>query len=204
MSNWQELFHPLTAEWFTGRFSAPTDPQFAAWPHIASGSNTLVAAPTGSGKTLAAFMVCLDRLIRQSIAGELPSGIDVLYLSPLKALSNDIERNLQTPLAELRELALARGLGELPIRAAVRTGDTPPSRAAIDAQNPPHILVTTPESLYLLLTSDRGRNALRNVRTVIVDEIHALARDKRGSHLALSLERLDMLVERRAGCIPRW
>jgi len=194
MNDWKQLFHPLTVEWFTGRFGSPTEPQLAAWPHIASGRNTLVAAPTGSGKTLAAFMVCLDRLIRQSIAGELPEGIDVLYLSPLKALSNDIERNLQQPLAELRELAVARGLGDLPIRAAVRTGDTPQSERQAMMRNPPHILVTTPESLYLLLTSGKGRDRLRSVRTVIVDEIHALARDKRGSHLALSLERLNMLV----------
>ena len=195
MSTWQELFHPLTAEWFASRFGSPTEPQLEAWPSIAAGQNTLVAAPTGSGKTLAAFLVCLDHLIRQSVAGDLPDGIQVLYLSPLKALSNDIERNLQTPLAELRELALARGYGELPIRVAVRTGDTPAAERATQLRNPPHIFVTTPETAYLLLTSTRGRQALRSVKTVIVDEIHALARDKRGSHLALSLERLDRLVE---------
>jgi ATP-dependent Lhr-like helicase len=195
MNNWQDLFHPLTAEWFSARFGSPTEPQLAAWPSIAAGHNTLVAAPTGSGKTLAAFMVCLDRLIRHSIAGRLPNGIDVLYLSPLKALSNDIERNLQTPLEELRELAVSRCLGDLPIRAAVRTGDTPQRERQAMLRNPPHILVTTPESLYLLLTSTKGRERLRTVRTVIVDEIHALARDKRGSHLALSLERLNMLCD---------
>jgi ATP-dependent Lhr-like helicase len=195
MKNWQDLFHPLTAEWFSARFGSPTEPQLAAWPPIAAGRSTLVAAPTGSGKTLAAFLVCLDRLIRQCLAGTLPDGIDVLYLSPLKALSNDIQRNLQTPLEELQALALAHGLGDLPIRAAVRTGDTPPGERQAMLRHPPHLLVTTPESLYLLLTSEKGRQRLRTVRTVIVDEIHALARDKRGSHLALSLERLDMLCD---------
>jgi ATP-dependent helicase Lhr and Lhr-like helicase len=195
MNAWTGLFHPLTAEWFAARFGSPTPPQIAAWPSIAAGRNTLVAAPTGSGKTLAAFMVCLDRLIRQNLSGELPQGIDVLYLSPLKALSNDIERNLQTPLEELRQLALAKGFGELGIRTAVRTGDTSASERQSMLRNPPHILVTTPESFYLLLTSLKGRERLKTVRTVIVDEIHALARDKRGSHLALSLERLNMLCE---------
>ena len=172
MSTWQALFHPLTVEWFTSRFGSPTEPQLEAWPSIAADQNTLVAAPTGSGKTLAAFLVCLDHLIRQSVAGELTDGIQVLYLSPLKALSNDIERNLQTPLTELRELAQARGYGDLPIRVAVRTGDTPAGERAAMLRNPPHILVTTPESAYLLLTSNRGRQCLRSVKTVIVDEIH--------------------------------
>jgi ATP-dependent Lhr-like helicase len=198
MSPWQRLFHPLTVEWFTERFGEPTAPQLDAWPAIAAGENTLVAAPTGSGKTLAAFMVCLDRLIRQAVAGTLSDQLEVLYLSPLKALSNDIRRNLESPLEELRDLAVARCLGELPIRTAVRTGDTPQSERQAMLRHPPHILVTTPESLYLLLTSNRGRDCLRTVRTVIVDEIHALARDKRGSHLALSLERLDLLLGRRA------
>lgn len=191
----QEHFHPLIWQWFTERFSAPTEPQEQGWPHIAAGEHTLIAAPTGSGKTLAAFLVCLDRLFRQWVAGELSSGMEVVYVSPLKALSNDIQRNLQTPLEEIRQLAAAQGLGECPIRTAVRTGDTPAAQRQAMLKKPPHILVTTPESLYLLLTSAKSRDLLRTVKTVIVDEIHALARDKRGSHLALSLERLSALCD---------
>jgi ATP-dependent Lhr-like helicase len=188
-------FHPLIRQWFLGRFGAPTEPQAQGWPHIAAGRHTLIAAPTGSGKTLAAFLVCLDRLFRQWVAGTLPDGIDVVYVSPLKALSNDIERNLRVPLMEIRDLAAENGLPGLPIRVAVRTGDTPASQRQSMLRKPPHILVTTPESLYLLLTSAKSRDKLRSVRTVIVDEIHALARDKRGSHLTLTLERLDALCE---------
>ena len=190
-----DLFHPLIRQWFAGRFGQPTEPQMRGWPQIAAGRHTLIAAPTGSGKTLAAFLVCLDRLVRQWLEGKLPEGVEVVYVSPLKALSNDIQRNLQTPLAEIAALAAEAGLGELPIRTAVRTGDTPQAERAAMLRNPPHILVTTPESLYLLLTSAKSREKLRTVKTVIVDEIHALARDKRGSHLSLSLERLAALCE---------
>lgn len=186
-------FHPLLARWFRERFAAPTEPQRLGWPAILAGKDTLIAAPTGSGKTLAAFLASLDRLLRLALAGNLREQTYVAYVSPLRALSNDIQRNLQTPLAEL--LALARedspGCGD--IRALVRTGDTSPRERQQMLRKPPHILVTTPESLYLLLTGKRSRDILRSVDTVIVDEIHALARDKRGSHLSLSLERLDAL-----------
>lgn len=192
-----DLFHPLIRQWFAQRFGEPTEPQRRGWPHIAANHNTLIAAPTGSGKTLAAFLVCLDRLLRQWIDGRLENEIQVVYVSPLKALSNDIERNLRTPLFEIGQLAEAAGLGPLPIRAAVRTGDTPASERQSMLRRPPHILVTTPESLFLLLTSERAREKLRTVKTVIVDEIHALARDKRGSHLALTLERLAALCPAR-------
>src|SRR5438093_8858528 len=191
-----ELFHPLIRQWFADRFGQPTEPQVRGWPEIAAGKHTLIAAPTGSGKTLAAFLVCLDRLFRQWLDDKLPEGTEVVYVSPLKALSNDIQRNLQTPLAEIAALAAEAGLGALPIRTAVRTGDTPQAERQAMLRNPPHILVTTPESLYLLLTSDKSRERLRGVKTVIVDEIHALARDKRGSHLSLTLERLAVLCDR--------
>ena len=190
-------FHPLIRKWFEQRFGEPTDPQRLGWPHIAAGRHTLIAAPTGSGKTLAAFLVCLDRLWRDWDNSRLNDGIRVVYVSPLKALSNDIERNLQTPLAELRDLAAATGHNPAPIRAAVRTGDTPSSARQKMLRQPPHVLVTTPESLFILLTSDKSRQILQSVDTVIVDEIHALARDKRGSHLALSLERLAALCPSR-------
>ncbi|MEO8499233.1 MAG: DEAD/DEAH box helicase, partial [Planctomycetota bacterium] len=191
-----DTFHPLIREWFAARFGEPTEPQRKGWPLIAAGRNTLIAAPTGSGKTLAAFLVCLDRLWQDWLAGKLSDGVRVVYVSPLKALSNDIERNLQQPLAELRELASCRGLDPPPIRTAVRTGDTPQSARQKMLRVPPHILVTTPESLYLMLTAAKSRDVLRTVDTVIVDEIHALARDKRGSHLTLTLERLADLCER--------
>ncbi len=192
-----DLFHPLIRQWFDGRFGEPTQPQREGWPHIAACRDTLIAAPTGSGKTLAAFLVCIDGLLRKWMEGMLSEGIEVVYVSPLKALSNDIQRNLVGPLAEIGELAKSSGLGELPLRTAVRTGDTPAAERQAMLRKPPHILVTTPESLYLLLTSAKSREPLKSVRTVIVDEIHALARDKRGSHLALSLERLDALCENR-------
>src|SRR6185436_71989 len=161
-------FHPLVDAWFAERFAAPTDPQERGWREIAAGRHTLIAAPTGSGKTLAAFLVCLDGLVRRWTAGELEDKTYVVYVSPLKALSNDIHRNLEEPLAELAERFEAAGYGKLPIRAMVRTGDTPASQRQAMLRRPPHILVTTPESLYLMLTSARSREILRNVKTVIV------------------------------------
>ena len=188
--------HPIVREWFRGKFGTPTEPQERGWPHILSGRATLISAPTGSGKTLAAFLACIDRLVRKALAGELADRTEVLYVSPLKALGNDIHTNLQVPLGEILQLAGQRGLMMPEIRAAVRTGDTlAPERRAMLA-HPPHILVTTPESLYILLTAERSRQILKTVETVIVDEIHAVADDKRGSHLALSLERLDALAVR--------
>ena len=187
--------HPVTRRWFETRFKTPTEPQRHGWPAIADGRHTLLAAPTGSGKTLAAFLMSLDSLLRQSLAGTLADGVEVVYISPLKALGNDIHRNLEAPLAEITALAIAMGYGPLGIRTAVRSGDTPQKERQAMLRRPPHILVTTPESLYLLLTSSRARELLRGVRTVIVDEIHALVRDKRGSHLSFSLERLVDLCE---------
>ena len=186
--------HPVTAEWFARKFGTPTEPQVFGWPSILAGKPTLISAPTGSGKTLAAFLVCIDRLLRQSIEGSLPATTQVVYVSPLKALSNDIQKNLEGPLREIQELALERGCLSMGIRTGVRTGDTLPSERAAMLRNPPHILVTTPESLYILLTAAKSREHLRHVHTVIVDEIHAVADDKRGAHLALSLERLEALV----------
>ncbi|MGZ6144359.1 MAG: DEAD/DEAH box helicase, partial [Myxococcales bacterium] len=183
-------FHPAVSQWFEAKFGTPTEPQSLGWPRIQAGEDTLIAAPTGSGKTLAAFLACLDSMIREGAA--LPDQTQVLYVSPLKALANDVRKNLLEPLAELRAFA---GVPE--IRAAVRTGDTPQNERQAMLRNPPHVLVTTPESFYLLLTSTGGRELLRTVRTVVVDEIHAVARDKRGAHLALSLERLDALCGRR-------
>lgn len=193
----QQVFHPAVADWFARAFAAPTEAQRRAWPAIASGRHTLLAAPTGSGKTLAAFLASLDALVREGLAqgGTLPDQTRVLYVSPLKALSNDIALNLEAPLAGIRAALQARGLPDLAIRTAVRTGDTPQAERARLRKLPPHVLVTTPESLYVLLGSESGRAQLRHVRTVIVDEIHAVADDKRGSHLALSLERLQALAE---------
>lgn len=191
-----KLFHPLVADWFRRTFGAPTDAQEHGWPAIAEGRDTLIAAPTGSGKTFAAFLVCIDRLLREAEAGTPAEGVAVVYVSPLKALSNDIRRNLEAPLEEITAAAQRAGI-DADIRAMVRTGDTPAAQRQAMLRNPPRILVTTPESLYLLVTSERGRGILRGVRTVIVDEIHALARDKRGSHLTLTLARLDALCGRR-------
>ncbi|MEZ4366559.1 MAG: DEAD/DEAH box helicase [Kofleriaceae bacterium] len=187
-------FHPLVAGWFGERFGVPTAAQAGGWPRIAAGDDVLIAAPTGSGKTLAAFLACIDALVRQGLSAPLPDGVQILYVSPLKALSNDVQRNLEAPLAELAAVAARDGVKLPEIRVAVRTGDTPVAERARQAKHPPHILVTTPESLYILLTTDRGRAALASVRTVIVDEIHAVAPSKRGAHLALSLERLERLV----------
>lgn len=186
--------HPVTAEWFLRRFGSPTEPQEDGWPSILAGNATLISAPTGSGKTLAAFLVCIDRLLRKAIEGTLAPTTQVVYVSPLKALSNDVQKNLDQPLREIQQLALDRGYLSTEIRTAVRTGDTLPKERAAMLRNPPHILVTTPESLYILLTAGKSREHLRRVHTVIVDEIHAVADDKRGAHLALSLERLDALV----------
>ncbi|HLJ79645.1 MAG TPA: DEAD/DEAH box helicase, partial [Acidobacteriaceae bacterium] len=180
--------HPLVQEWFVRRFSTPTEPQEQGWPLIHAGKPVLISAPTGSGKTLAAFLICIDDLIRKAIDGRLGCDTEVVYVSPLKALSNDIQKNLETPLREIQALALERGYLCPPIRAAVRTGDTPAAERRAMLKTPPHILVTTPESLYILLTAQQSREHLRRVHTVIVDEIHAMADDKRGSHLALTLE----------------
>src|SRR5690348_11502758 len=193
--NWA---HPLVVEWFTGRFGTPTEPQEQGWPEIVAGRNTLISAPTGSGKTLAAFLTCIDRLVRKALAGELEDRTEVLYVSPLKALGNDIQKNLEVPLGEILQLAGERGLLMPEIRTAVRTGDTLMHERRAMLKRPPHILVTTPESLYILLTAEGSRAILRDVETVIVDEIHAVADDKRGSHLALSLERLEALTPKPA------
>ncbi len=188
-------FHPIIQKWFSSRFSEPTEAQREGWPTIAAGQHALIAAPTGSGKTLTAFLACIDQLVRQGLDEGLPDETQVVYVSPLKALSNDIQRNLSAPLAEIG--ALAEELGEpLPlITTAVRTGDTKPAERRKQATKPPHILITTPESLNILLTSRSGREGLRHVRTLILDEIHAVADDKRGSHLSLSVERLCALAE---------
>jgi ATP-dependent Lhr-like helicase len=195
-SIWQN-FHPAVAAWFGATFPAATEAQLGAWPLIQDGRPTLVAAPTGSGKTLTAFLAAIDALVRESSAAPLPDETQVLYVSPLKALSNDIRVNLQGPLEGIGRQLDAMGLPEHGIRAAVRTGDTTTAERNAMRKRPPHILVTTPESLYVLLGSDSGRAMLSTVRTVIVDEIHAVAGSKRGSHLALSLERLDTLCARR-------
>jgi ATP-dependent Lhr-like helicase len=193
-----ELCAPVAA-WFARRFERPTEPQRLAWPVIARGDDTLVSAPTGSGKTLAAFLLVIDRLVRRSLAGTLEDRLEAVYVSPLRALSHDIHRNLELPLAEIREEARRMGLDLPEIRAAVRTGDTAPRDRQAMLRRPPHILVTTPESLFLLLTAERSRSLLEPVRTLIVDEIHALARDKRGSHRALRHAASD----RAAGAVPR-
>src|SRR3990172_334841 len=215
-------FHPVIHTWFRRRFKAPTDAQVAGWPLIRSGRDVVIAAPTGSGKTFAAFLAGVDDLLKEAEAGEVRTETQIVHVPPLKALSNDIQRNLEAPLAELAEVAAemgyetARGEALEPraglalrepqgernkvwpsIRTAVRTGDTPQKDRQAFLRTPPHILITTPESLYLMLTAARSRETLRRVRTVIVDEIHALARDKRGSHLALSLARLDHVCDTR-------
>jgi ATP-dependent Lhr-like helicase len=186
--------HPLVREWFVRRFGTATEPQELGWPHIHARRPVLISAPTGSGKTLAAFLICIDGLIRKALEGRLGRETEVVYVSPLKALSNDVQKNLEIPLREIQQLALERGFLCPPVRAGVRTGDTPAAERRAMLKAPPHILVTTPESLYILLTAQQSREHLRRVHTVIVDEIHAIADDKRGSHLALSLERLDALV----------
>jgi ATP-dependent Lhr-like helicase len=189
------LFHPAVARWFARRFVSPTPAQAQAWPAIEAGRHTLIAAPTGSGKTLAAFLAAIDSLIRQGLEGRLTDATQVVYVSPLKALSNDIQRNLDAPLAGIRGVLRECGLPDVEIRTWVRTGDTPPSERERMRRRPPHILVTTPESLYILLGSMSGRTMLASTGTVIVDEIHAIAANKRGAHLALSLERLAALCD---------
>src|SRR4030081_3666059 len=189
--------HPLVQEWFINKFGTPTEPQEQGWPHILAGRTTLISAPTGSGKTLAAFLICIDRLVRKALSGELTDRTEVLYVSPLKALSNDIQKNLEIPLGEILLLARQRGMLMPEIHTAVRTGDTLAHERRAMLARPPHILVTTPESFYILLTAARSREVLATVESIIVDEIHAVADDKRGAHLALSLERLDQLTGKR-------
>ncbi len=196
------LFEPWVAEWFRAYLGIPTSPQSMAWPLISRGDHVLVHAPTGSGKTLAAFLWSLNSLYSgdATVAARTAkhdasarSGVQVLYISPLKALNNDVERNLRVPLAGIRDTADRKGVDLPDIRVAVRTGDTPPSERAAMVRKPPHILITTPESLYLLLTSPKAREILSSVTTCIVDEIHTMCSEKRGVHLALSLERLERL-----------
>lgn len=186
--------HPLVREWFLSRFGSPTEPQIEGWPHILAGKATLISAPTGSGKTLTAFLVCIDKLVRKALSGQLEDKTEVVYISPLKALSNDVQKNLDKPLSEIVDLARQQGIQMPEIRTAVRTGDTLPAERQAMLRKPPHILVTTPESLYILVTAGKSREILRTVHTVIVDEIHAIADDKRGAHLTLTLERLAELT----------
>jgi ATP-dependent helicase Lhr and Lhr-like helicase len=189
-------FHPAVSAWLEDRFGQPTEVQIQAWAVTSQRCHALIAAPTGSGKTLAAFLSAIDELVRQGLAGRLTDEVHVLYVSPLKALSNDIRKNLEEPLAGIRTELSRRGLPDIGIRSAVRTGDTPTAERERMRRKPPHILVTTPESLYILLGSDSGRAMLRSVRSVIVDELHAVAGSKRGAHLMLSLERVQALCER--------
>src|SRR3954465_1098052 len=190
-------FHPAVAAWFRGAFPAPTPAQERAWPAIRSGKHALIAAPTGSGKTLAAFLAAIDELVHRGVAGDLRDETAIVYVSPLKALSNDVRINLEAPLAGIRDKLFEMGLPDVEIRSCVRTGDTPQSERDAMRRRPPHIVVTTPESLYILLGSASGRAMLATTRSVIVDEIHALAPSKRGAHLSLSLERLEALCGRR-------
>jgi ATP-dependent Lhr-like helicase len=196
-------FHPLVAEWFGSSFSAATEPQLRGWPAIRAGRDVLISAPTGSGKTLAAFTLCLDDLVRRATQGPLPDQTLVLYVSPLKALTNDVRENLEKPLAALVDLAARHDVAIAPIRTAVRTGDTTVAQRLRMLRTPPHVLVTTPESLFILLTAEKSRALFASVATVIVDEIHAMAADKRGSHLALTLARLDHLVMNATGRKPQ-
>src|SRR5215470_14745375 len=204
-------FHPVVRRWWESRFRddagavlPPTEAQVEGWQAIRKGGHALIAAPTGSGKTLAAFLVSIDGLLRESLEGGdlagpqgLPDEVRVIYVSPLKALSADIHKNLAEPRREIERIAREAGLPPVRITAAVRSGDTPQGERAAMLRTPPHILVTTPESLYLLLTAERSRKMLATARTVIVDEIHAVVESRRGAHLALSLERLDHVTGRR-------
>jgi ATP-dependent Lhr-like helicase len=189
--NWA---NPLIRDWFIAKFGGATEPQAQGWPYILAGKATLISAPTGSGKTFAAFLTCVERLVSKSLAGKLFDEIEVLYVSPLKALSHDIQKNLTEPLAEIMQLAEQRNLTLKEIRVAVRTGDTLPRERQAMLKKPPHILITTPESLYILLTAKKSRAMLQHVKTIIIDEIHAMANDKRGTHLSLSLERLEAVT----------
>ena len=188
-------FHPAVARWFEQTFGSPTEPQMRGWPAIQSGRHALISAPTGSGKTLAAFLASLDALFRRGAEDHLPDETQVVYVSPLKALSNDIRKNLQEPLSGIRALLAEANGHDIDVRAEVRTGDTTAAQRQALIKRPPHILVTTPESLYLLLTSESGRRMLGTARTLILDEIHAVVDDRRGAHLALSVERLAALVQ---------
>src|SRR5512145_897049 len=192
-----DSFHPAVANWFRRTYTVPTPPQVEAWPLIQSGRHVLIAAPTGSGKTLAAFLAAIDALVRLGVRNQLRDETRIVYISPLKALSNDIHKNLEEPLAGIRQELTALGYPDVQIRTLVRTGDTPQADRERMRRKPPHILVTTPESLYILITSESGRKTLASTRTVIVDEIHALAPNKRGAHLAISLERLEELTGQR-------
>src|ERR1700726_3228706 len=191
-----DSFHPAVAAWFSRTFDAPTPAQERAWPALEAGQHILVAAPTGSGKTFAAFLAAIDQLVKEGLQAPLPDETRILYVSPLKALSNDIQRNLEAPLNGIRDELMALQLPDVEIRAVVRTGDTSQSERAGMRRRAPHIVVTTPESLYIPLGSQSGRDMLSTCRTVIVDEIHAIAGNKRGAHLALSLERLQSLMVR--------
>lgn len=190
--------HPLVQEWFKTNLGEPTEPQKLGWPAILAGKNTLISAPTGSGKTFSAFLVCIDKLVKQATSNSIENKTEVLYISPLKALSNDIHKNLTEPLLQIEALAKAKNIEIQKIQVMVRTGDTPVKERQQMLKNRPHILVTTPESLYILLTAEKSREMLKDVKTVIVDEIHAIINSKRGAHLALSLERLDALTGRKA------
>src|SRR5262245_11982799 len=189
-------FHPILSRWFSETLGAPTTAQAAGWAALGEHRHTLIAAPTGSGKTLAAFLTALDDLVQEGLRAPLPDEVRVVYVSPLKALSADIHKNLAEPRRGIRRIADEMGIDAPRITAAVRTGDTPQTERAAMLRRPPHILVTTPESLYLLLTAERTREMLKSARTIIVDEIHAVIGTRRGAHLALSLERLQQVAER--------
>src|SRR6059058_2270908 len=198
MSALPQDFHPVLRRWWEGRFGEPTAAQSEGWSAIRRGEHTLIAAPTGSGKTLAAFLTSIDQLFREGTDnGGLPDEVRVIYVSPLKALSADIHKNLAEPRREIRALAETMDYHAAKITAAVRSGDTPQNERAAMLRTPPHVLVTTPESLYLLLTAERSRAMLKTARVVIVDEIHAVLQSRRGAHLALSLERLDHVCGRK-------
>jgi len=191
-----ELFEDYVREWIETTFDRLTPPQRQAWPLIADGKNTLIFSPTGSGKTLAAFLFCINELFKLSVSNNLEDTIYVLYISPLRALSNDIHRNLYQPLRGIFSLLRNRSIHCTPIRSRVRTGDTTAAERAKMARKPPHILITTPETLYIILTTKKFREHLKNIQYVIVDEIHALAGSKRGVQLSLSLERLTAFLKR--------